>query len=719
MLVILLAAACDSAVPTLPPIIVTVNAINDSTAVAQGISDALTGTAQINIGLTETVFAQGGVTLTHTPTPTVTLTPTASPTRLVTATATLTPSTTPSPTYVPFAANTDVPPSPDQQTSFIRILHAAKDPNLAQVDIYVNDQRVARALEVGKQTSYFQIAPGGVRVSVRAVDSGIVPLNQDAPATSVPPLYSDVITLHPGDVKSVLLVNLKEGLSLMKLDEDPTPLNSGTSRLTLVQANPLLAASNLLIPRLKRALAYNLSAGQVIGPLDMPSGNYAFDLFDAVTPTQFLGSVAGIDLANRASYLIVFTATDGEGLTGSLIFPNSTRRIGTDVTARFVNYAVKTGQVAVALDGQPQLAGLAVGQISAPVPVSALGAKITLTNSQGGPAGEDLLGPWSAPGEQSTDKIILIGDSPTGGAGNASLQITVLSQNAPASAINANLRLIHMLPGTVPLNLEVRPINLKPVVTGPGTPTPTPAGDAADVGWVSIAQANFNAASPYVIRQPEVYDVRVVLAGTRNAIATQKSVQLIAGSVYDVIVLPGSVAGSVQMQIIQPDVQLSRLARNAGDPAVIGEAVAATLTAIAPVLTATPTSANTPTDTPTPVPTNTPRPTNTPLVLPPAVAVDPAPPNTAVGSFILQGQNFTPGLRYVITLDNETGPIQGGTVNDDGSVGAIITLSDKLAPGLHIVRVCADCRPRGAQQEALAVLNVAPANLTPTATPGS
>ena len=118
----------------------------------------------------------------------------------------------------------------------------------------------------------------------------------------------------------------------------------------------------------------------------------------------------------------------------------------------------------------------------------------------------------------------------------------------------------------------------------------------------------------------------------------------------------------------------------------------------------------------TPVPTNTPRPTNTPDNLLPILLVNPAPPETARGSINLRGENFQPGQPYVITLDNGTVAIISGRTNDDGSLLATIPLPENLAPGLHSLRVCVDCRTRGALQAQYAQFIVADPRVTATAT---
>src|SRR6185369_15598964 len=124
------------------------------------------------------------------------------------------------------------------------------------------------------------------------------------------------------------------------------------------------------------------------------------------------------------------------------------------------------------------------------------------------------LGPWTADNERKSDKVILLGDAKDAG-GEAIVSVTALSQNAPRSAINANLRLIHALPGGSSLSLEI----LR-VAASQGNNGPT---------WIPIASASAGTASAYVPRTPEILDVRVVQTGTRNVIAQLQGLQLLPG----------------------------------------------------------------------------------------------------------------------------------------------------------------------------------------------
>jgi hypothetical protein len=708
LLVSLLVAACDAtAVPTLPPITVVITAVDDTEALAGGVAQALTGTAQVFIGATETVLAQGGVTLTPSPTPTQTPTLPPRTARPASPTPTLTPTVTPTPTFAPLPTNTPEQIEADTP-GWIRVIHAwiGTTASPASIfDVYINGESVYRSLRSGQQTPFQQFMPGTVEVSLKISGADIPGV------VTRPPALTQAVTIRPGRNTSVLVVASTTGSRLMVVEEDAEPLPTGTSRLTIVQANSQLFTMNILMPDLQRALGYNVNPNDIIGPIDLPSGqDYLIDLYDARNRDLLVANLQPVTLISRVSYLLVLVSTGDERITESLLFSGSTRTLPGQAHARFINLASGAGSFRVFLNNNLEFNSLPVG-VSEVLPISSPSAELTLRNAQEFELARLPIGPWPTEEEQQADKLILLYDldSPTP---TNSVGVSVFTQNAPRSAINANVRLVHGLPGVIPLNLEMRPVRLVTETNQFGTPEARRIGEA-DLPWVNVAQAEFARVSSYVARTPEIFEVRVILSGTRNVIAQMDNVQLIAGGVYDFIVLPADEPGSARMELVQPRAQT---AADKGDPAAVAEAVDATLTAVAPVATATATRISSPTPTRTPVPTNTPRPTNTPSFNPPSIYADPPPPNTVSGSFVLYGQDFLPQRSYSVRLDNTIEPIFTGVTNTDGTILALVNLPGGLSSGVHIVRVCVGACP-GSGQEALAIINVAPPNLTPTATP--
>lgn len=724
---LLVVTACETG--DLPPItvVVPITAVEDQGAVDNAVNATLTSIAEVAFGQTATVVAQGGITYTPSATFTPSITPTPTPTRIITNTPTPRPSETATPTFAPIDTNTPQPVAL-ADTAWIRVLHAYRDLELAvdqgsPVDVYINDQRVQRALTSGAETNYLQVVPGTIRVTLRLVDDFLSIAPEE-------PLISQTFEVPPGSTTAVIIRNELVGenqvrLGMLPLREDVAGLGTGRSRLTLVHSNPELLPVNAILSDRRQALAYNFLVGQIVGPLDAPAGEMTIDLFDSQFPDQYITSLPTINLSSYRTYIVVLSPYRGAEarLTDSWVFSGNTRISRGEVFARFIHAADTLGPFSVNLNQQTIFTELLPGQISDPVPVSASGNLLSLSNRAGAEVAVScegpLLGPWEAATEVDSDKLILI-TTVTDGAGVVSACVNTLSLNPSRSAINANLRLINMLPNSVPLSLQVRPFRTEQVQDAQGVITVQEIGEDRNP-WVTLTDTavRLGGASDYLARVPATYDIRIVPAGTANTLTSLESVQLNPGGVYDLIVLPGADAGSARLVVVQPQVQVTNLAINEGDPTAIAEAVAATLTSAAPRVTSTPTPATTPTATPTPVLTNTPRPTSTPNVLPPSISVDVVPPDQVIGGvFTINGINFSPERRVVVTLDSSGDQIAEGRVLPNGAFTLEVTLPTDVPPGPQSLRVTV-IRPDGQQQVAYALILVAAPGVTPSPTPAS
>lgn len=707
-LVMALLAACDTSIPTPPPISINITAVDNTTALAQAVAEAVAATDQAHAHMTETVIANNGMTLTPSHTPTITPTPSATATRPVTATRTPTATQSLTPTYQPILTNTPAAAA-NRDYGWIRFLNSWVSTNAqassVPVDVFVNEDRIARAVAFGSETNYYQVSPGAIRISLRTV-------NDSTNAADVPaPIVTTIVDVPPGGVVTVLAIDFGKGLNLYPVREDSSPISVGISRLTIVQANPALPTLDIDATTSRLRLASSINVGTVIGPLDLPAGEYALDLNDAKASSTTTLTSLPVNLTGQVSNILVLLPPSSLGtgsITRTLQSTGLTGRVENDLGIRFINALAAIGPIQLSV-GQGVISDLGVSQVSPSVPVPVLGAPLTVSEEGDiiTKLGEDVLGPYTGDADATADKIILL--LPNEQANAAPYLMATFAQNAPRSAINASLRLIHGLPGAVPLNLQIRPLRaLEPAVEG--QPAQTPA-------WATVGQAEYGGASAYFSRNPEVYAVRVVQSGSQTVIAELPPQQFLAGGIYDFVVVPGAQTGSAQLLMVEPSIQITELVQGSANPTAIYEAVSGTLTAQAPAQVAvTVTSTFTATPSRTPVPTNTPRPTNTPEFRLPLLTVNPAPPNTAVDQINLVGENFQPKLQYVITLDTSNTPILTGQINDDGTLLATITLPENLDTGIHSLRVCVDCRPRGVQQAAYAQFIKADPRVTPTAT---
>ncbi len=711
LLILTLLAACDTTIPTPPPISIGITAVENTTALAQAVDEALAATNQANAHMTETVMANNGITLTPSHTATITPTPSITATRPVTATRTPTPTETFTPTYEPILTSTPAA-AVNENFGWVRIINSWQSTNAQTasipVDVFVNDDRIARAVNFSNQTNYYQVSPGAVRISLRAVDDGL----DNAQGQTITPITTTIVDVPPGGVISVVAVDTGKGLNLVAIHEDSSPLAVGVTRLTLIQANPGLPTINIDATDKRLRLSSNMGVGDIIGPFDLPAGQYSLDLNDAKANNVTTITTLPVNLTGQVSNILVILPPETLGtgsFTSSLLRTGLTGRVENDIGIRFINALSSIGNIQLSI-GQAVINNLGVSEVSPSLPVPALGAPFIVAHQGDAvtPLGDGgVIGPFNSETD-AADKIVLLLPNTQTNAQSPYLTVS-FSQNAPRSAINATIRLIHGLPGAVPLNLQIRPLR---------APAPTVEGQPAEVpAWATVGQAEYATASAYFSRNPEVYSVRVVQSGSQTVIAELPPQQFLAGGIYDFVVVPGSQTGSAQLLMIEPDIQITELVQGSGNPTAVYEAVSGTLTAMAPVQVAvTVTQTFTPTPTRTPIPTNTPRPTNTPEFRQPLLFVNPSPPDTAIDTINLVGENFQPKLQFVITLDSGNTPILTGQVNDDGTLLATITMPENLAIGIHNLRVCVDCRPRGLQQAAYAQFIKADPRITPTAT---
>ncbi len=709
LLIVAVLTACDTSIPTPPPITINITAVDNQQALQQAVAEALESTSQANARITETIIANNGMTLTPSATPTITPTFTITPTRRVTPTPTPQPSDTLTPTYIPLLTSTPAAVS-NQNYGWLRFVNrwVAANAQAASVavDVFVNEDRIASGIEFGNQTNYYQVTPGAVRVSLRVADQTGTDPNTAAP------LVTTIVNVTPGGVVSVLALDLGSGMDLYAAQEDPSPLAVGTARLTIIQANPGLPAIDIDIADKKLRLASNLTVGNIIGPLDVPGGRYSIDLNDARASNVTTLTSLLINLTGQVSNFLILLpppVIGGGTITTSDQWTGLTGRVKNDLGIRFINALTNIGNVQVAV-GQAVIDNLAVGQVSPSLPVPQLGAPFVISTGGETPNKIDggVLGPYAEDANTISDKIILLLPDQKNTSKVTFVPVT-FSQNAPRSAINASVRFIHALPGAVPLNLQFRPLSAA---------ASDPNGQAATApAWATVGQAEFGTASAYFSRNPEIYSIRVVQSGSQTVLAELPPQQFLAGGIYDFVVVPGAQTGSAQLLMVEPTIQITQLVQGSGNPTAVYEAVSGTLTAIAPpqiAVTVTQTFTTTPTR--TPIPTNTPRPTNTPEFRLPLLIVNPAPPDTTTGTISLVGENFQPKLQFAITLDQGPTSILTGKINDDGTLLESISLPENLTSGIHNLQVCVDCRPRGLQQAAFAQFIVADPSITPTAT---
>lgn len=727
LLVMLTMAAClPSSVPTSVPRIDVVVTVVPEDQLGEAVAAALTGTASSDTAATERALATAGVSLT--PSPTSTLTPTPLPpteTPFLSPTPTITPTATSTPTATPYPSNT---PNTLANASVgqIRVINGLRGEEPVPVDVFIDQLPVALDLGTGEVTAYYGVDRAET-VRLTLIPPALRSFNAltgEEIVTQLPPLVDQLIEVPRGSSITSILVDLMGTPELLLVTEDVSPLQTGHSRLTLVQANPDLIRVNIQDVIREMTLVYDQEAGEISGPFDLLAGDMALQFVDASFPDQVVIPPNSLKLETNVNHLVVVIPSldpPTENFASDiLVFQSGTQITLPDVPMRFVNAAPAAGPLTIRFQGVELVRELPVGEITVALPVSQNLGRLVVLDSNNAPILQQVLD-VSDESESRNERIVLISDLPEEEIDRTivnptTVQATSFTRDPLPSQALANIRLIHGLTGaTQTLDLEMRATDPRQIDNPIGVPQPS----EADLNWSrTVRGVSFGEASTYVSRASNVFDMRVVLSSTGAVQATANRLPLLPGGAYDVLIVPGPGAGVARLLVIEPNPQVSIIGGRQGDPEVVEAIVGATLTAAAPDVTVTLVAERSPTPTISPVPTNTPRPTSTPRVQPPALVVNPAPPNTVSGALIVFGQNFAPNTRYTVNLDREP-VLLSGLVDPNGEIALTVDLPPGTAPGPHVVRVCGDCRPNGAQQEALAAFIVADPNvtLTPTAQP--
>lgn len=165
----------------------------------------------------------------------------------------------------------DQPTDADFQT---RVAHLS--PDAPNIDVYVDGERVREGIPYGTVTDYRDLPPGTYTIQV-------VPAGED-PAEAV--LEE---TVEAGDVDSTLdgllavigeVAAENQPLESLFLDDDNSPVDSGTARVRVLHASPDAPAVDVVAGENGDALFENVAFGES-GYTEVPEGEYPLVIYPA------------------------------------------------------------------------------------------------------------------------------------------------------------------------------------------------------------------------------------------------------------------------------------------------------------------------------------------------------------------------------------------------------------------------------------------------------
>ena len=253
------------------------------------------------------------------------------------------PTSAPLPTVTLAATNTAIVPTatvgvvPDvrrapEEEGRLRVIQAA--PDSGSVDVYLEQALVAGRLGPGAFTNPIQVAAGSYNLQVVPVGA--------LPSTQV--LASGPITIEAEQSYLVLVTGASDSLSVAVFQEDLSPIPSGQSRLSFLNAVPRGLVSTPQIDG--QPLAASLDFGQISPAAVIAAGAHRFAFASGDTLLASLNSA----LAAQQNYTLVLTGHTGGGSYRTLLLNTA---IVAPSQVRAIHAAPDLGPIAVYLDAQP------------------------------------------------------------------------------------------------------------------------------------------------------------------------------------------------------------------------------------------------------------------------------------------------------------------------------------------------------------------------------
>ncbi len=154
-----------------------------------------------------------------------------------------------------------------------RVAHLS--PDAPNIDVYVDGERVREGISYGTVTDYRDLAPGTYRIQ-------IVPAGED-PAEAV---LDETVEAGVDPTLDGLLAVIGEvaaenqPLEALFLDDDNSPVNSGTARVRVLHASPDAPAVDVVAGENGDTLFENVAFGES-GYIEVPEGEYPLVIYPA------------------------------------------------------------------------------------------------------------------------------------------------------------------------------------------------------------------------------------------------------------------------------------------------------------------------------------------------------------------------------------------------------------------------------------------------------
>jgi hypothetical protein len=185
------------------------------------------------------------------------------------------------------------------KSPFIRLLHAS--PNTPTVDVYANDNLVARNLSYKEFTEYFPVPAGSYRISA-------FPTGQKSN-----PVLSANISVPAGAILTVAGVGSAPNLSVLTISDRMMPIPPGKTYVKFVHLSPNAQSVDVTLPNGARVFS-DVEFKEVTNYTAVDPGKYTLQA-RAAGMNQVLLNVPNINIKPRRFYTIYAVGLTGENPT--------------------------------------------------------------------------------------------------------------------------------------------------------------------------------------------------------------------------------------------------------------------------------------------------------------------------------------------------------------------------------------------------------------------
>ena len=155
-----------------------------------------------------------------------------------------------------------------------RVAHLS--PDAPNIDIYVDGEQVREGIPYGTVTDYRDLPPGTYTIQVvpTGEDPAEAVLEETVEAGDEDPTIDGLLAVI-GEVAAE-----NQPLEALFLDDDNSPVDSGTARIRVLHASPDAPAVDVVAGETGDALFENVSFGES-GYVEVPEGEYTLDIYPA------------------------------------------------------------------------------------------------------------------------------------------------------------------------------------------------------------------------------------------------------------------------------------------------------------------------------------------------------------------------------------------------------------------------------------------------------